>query len=56
MPDVSLLAILAATIAAFILSSTYYSLFAAELARVSEAAAAGERPPPWKPRSSCYAA
>jgi Protein of unknown function (DUF1761) len=48
MPDVNLLAILAATIAAFILSSTYYSLFAAELAQVSEAAAAGEQPPPWK--------
>jgi len=47
-PDVSLSAILAATIAAFILSSNYYSLFAAEHARVSEAAAAGERPPPWK--------
>jgi hypothetical protein len=48
MADLNLLAILAATIAAFILSSTYYSLFAAELAQVSEAAAAGEQPPPWK--------
>ncbi len=48
MPDVNLLAILAATIAAFVLSSTYYSVFAAELAQVSDAAAVGEQPPPWK--------
>ena len=48
MPDVNLLAILAATIVAFVLSSTYYSVFAAELAQVSDAAAAGEQPPPWK--------
>jgi hypothetical protein len=48
MPDVSLPAVLAATIAAFALSSTYYSLFAAELAQVSEASGAGEQPPPWK--------
>ena len=48
MPDVSLPAVLAATIVAFALSSTYYSLFAAELAQVSEASAAGEQPPPWK--------
>jgi hypothetical protein len=48
MPDVNLLAVLAATVAAFVLSSTYYSLFAAELAQVSDAAAAGEQPPPWK--------
>jgi hypothetical protein len=48
MPDVNLLAILAATIVAFVLSSTYYALFAAELAEVSDAAASGERPPPWK--------
>ena len=48
MPDVNLPAILAATIVAFVLSSTYYSLFAAELAQVSDAAAVGEQPPPWK--------
>jgi hypothetical protein len=48
MPDLNLMAILAATAAGFILSSTYYSLFAAELAQVSDAAAAGEQPPPWK--------
>jgi hypothetical protein len=48
MPDVNLLAVLAATVAAFVLSSAYYSVFAAELAQVSEAAAAGGQPPPWK--------
>jgi Protein of unknown function (DUF1761) len=48
MPDLYLPAILAATVAAFVLSSTYYSVFAAELAQVSEASAAGEQPPPWK--------
>jgi Protein of unknown function (DUF1761) len=48
MPEVNMLAVLAATVAAFMLSSAYYSVFAAELAQVSEAAAAGEQPPPWK--------
>jgi hypothetical protein len=48
MPDVNLLAILAATIVAFVLSSTYYALLAAELAEVSDAGASGEQPPPWK--------
>jgi Protein of unknown function (DUF1761) len=47
-PDVNLLAVLAATLVAFVLSTTYYTLFAAELADVSDAAAAGEQPPPWK--------
>jgi len=48
MPDINLLAVLAATLVAFVLSSTYYSVFAAELADVSDAAASGEQPPPWK--------
>lgn len=48
MPDVDPLAVLSATIAAFVLSSTYYTLFRAPLAEVSEAAAADQRPPPWK--------
>jgi hypothetical protein len=43
MPDVDLLAILTA-IAAFVLSSTYYVVFGEQLAEVSEAAPAGERP------------
>lgn len=48
MPDVDPLAVLAATIAAFVLSSTYYAVFGAPLAEVSDAAATDERPPPWK--------
>jgi hypothetical protein len=43
-PDVDLLAILVATIAAFHLSSTCYVVFGEQLAEVSEAAPAGERP------------
>ena len=48
MPDVNLLAVVAATIAVFVLSSTYYSLVGEQLATVSDAAAAGQQPPPWK--------
>jgi Protein of unknown function (DUF1761) len=48
MPELNAPAILAATIAAFALSSAYYSVFAAELAQVSEASASGDQPPPWK--------
>lgn len=48
MSEVSVLAILAATVAAFILSSSYYSLFATQLATVSAAGASDESPPPWK--------
>jgi Protein of unknown function (DUF1761) len=47
-PDVNLLAVLAATAAAFVLSSTYYTAFAAELAQVSGASATAGQPPPWK--------
>jgi hypothetical protein len=39
---------LSATIAAFVLSSAYYVVFSEQLAEVSDAAAAGEQPPPWK--------
>jgi Protein of unknown function (DUF1761) len=48
MPDVELLPVLVATIAAFVLSATYYAVFGEQLAQVSNAAAAGGRPPPWK--------
>jgi Protein of unknown function (DUF1761) len=48
MPDVSLLVVAVATIAAFALSSTYYAVLGDQLADVSDAAAADERPPPWK--------
>jgi amino acid permease len=46
MPDVNFLAVLAATVAAFVLSSAYYTAVGAQLAEVSNAA--GEQPPPWK--------
>lgn len=48
MPDVTFLAVLVATIVAFVLSATYYTVFGEQLAKVSDAAAAGERPPPRK--------
>src|SRR5688500_15796865 len=48
MPDVDLLPILVATVAAFVLGGTYYAVFGAQLAEVSAAAAAGGQPPPWK--------
>lgn len=48
MPDVNLLAVLGATIAAFALSSTYYAVFGEQLAKVSDAARDGDQPPPWK--------
>ena len=48
MPDVNLLAILVAAIVTFVIGFTYYSVFAAELAEVSDAGAAGEQPPAWK--------
>jgi hypothetical protein len=48
MPDVDLLAVGVATIAAFVAGATYYTVFGRQLADVSEAAAAGGPPPPWK--------
>ncbi len=47
MPDVEVLPILVATVAAFVLSGTYYALLGNPLAEVSAAAAAGEPTPPW---------
>lgn len=46
MPDVDLLAVLGATVVAFVLSSTYYIALGDQLATVSPAAA-GEAAPPW---------
>jgi peptidoglycan/LPS O-acetylase OafA/YrhL len=46
-PDVNLLAVLAATIAAFASGGAYYAVLGDRLAEVSDAAAAGEQPPPW---------
>lgn len=48
MPDVSILAILAATVAAFAIGAAYYAVLGAQLAEVSEAAGGGEEFPPWK--------
>lgn len=46
MPDVNVLAVLVATVAAFVLSSAYYIALGDQLATVSEAAATGQQPPP----------
>jgi hypothetical protein len=50
MPDVDGLAVLVATVAAFVAAATYYAVLGDELATVSEAAAtaAGGPPPAWK--------
>ena len=48
MPDLNLLAVLAASIAAFVLGATYYAVLGDQLAQVSDAAAAGGQPAPWK--------
>ena len=48
MPDVNVLAVLAATIAAFMIGGTYYAVLADQLATVSDAATAGGQMPPWK--------
>lgn len=48
MPDIDLLAVLVATLVVFVVGLIYYGVFGGQLAQVSEAAAAGERPPPWK--------
>ena len=46
MPDLDLLAILAATVAAFVTGAAYYAVFGGRLAAVSDAAA-DEQPTPW---------
>jgi len=48
MPDVNALAILAAAIVVFLVGFSYYAVLGEQLAEVSDAAAAGEQPPPWK--------
>jgi hypothetical protein len=48
MPDVNFLAVLVATVVAFLLGSAYYFAFADRLAAVSEAARSGEQPPAWQ--------
>lgn len=49
MPDVEILAVLAAAVAAFAIGGTYYSVFGEQLAAASDVAAADEQPPPWVP-------
>jgi Protein of unknown function (DUF1761) len=41
-------AVLAAAVAAFVVSAIFYSGFGDRLANVSDAAASDEQPPPWK--------
>jgi uncharacterized membrane protein YdfJ with MMPL/SSD domain len=48
MPDVDAIAVVVATLAAFVLGGAYYALLGEHLAEVSEAAAADEQTPPWK--------
>jgi Protein of unknown function (DUF1761) len=47
MPEISLLAVLVAALAAFAAGGAYYAAVGDELAGVSEAAAAAEPAPPW---------
>jgi len=48
MPDVNLLAVLVAAIAAFMSGAAYYAVLGGQLARVSDAAPEGGQMPPWK--------
>lgn len=49
MPEVNVLAVLVATIAAFVLSATYYAVLPAQGAEASDGRpAGGQPPPPWK--------
>jgi hypothetical protein len=48
MPDINLLAVLVATVVLFVIGAVYYGVLGDQLAKVSDAAAAGEQPPPWK--------
>src|SRR5919106_2970382 len=48
MPDLDLLAVLVAAIVTFAVGVVFYGAFGDQLSQVSDAAAAGEQPPPWK--------
>jgi hypothetical protein len=48
MPDVNVLAILVATVVAFLLGFAYYFALADRLATVSDAVRSGEQPPAWQ--------
>lgn len=47
MPDISLVAVAAATLAAFLVGGTYYAVLGNQLATVSAADAAAEQRAPW---------
>ena len=47
MPDLDLVQVLVGTVVLFVLGAGYYAVLGDQLARVSDAAAAGERMPPW---------
>ena len=48
MPDVDLPAVLVSAVVVFVAGFAYYAVLGDQLAEVSDAAAAGEQPPPWK--------
>jgi hypothetical protein len=48
MPEINLIAVLAATAVAFVAGGAYYAALGAQLVQVSAAAAAGEPRPPWQ--------
>lgn len=48
MPEFNLLAVLVAALAAFVLSSAYYAVFASQLSVAGTEASDGTKPPPWK--------
>jgi Protein of unknown function (DUF1761) len=48
MPDINVFAVLIAAIAVLVLGSTYYVVFAAQWAQLSDAGARESRPEPWK--------
>ncbi len=47
MPDVEVLGVVAAAVAAFAIGGTYYAVFGERLAAASDMAVAGEQLPPW---------
>ena len=47
MPDIDLLPVLAATVAAFLIGGIYYGMLGAQVAQVRPAAASGGPPPAW---------
>jgi hypothetical protein len=48
MPDIDVLSLGVATVAAFFVAPVYYAVFGGQLATAGDAAATDGRPPPWK--------